>query len=230
MNIDILNWRMEISVERIFWNDTHLQDNYDAAAHRWHAAIQRMGTVGAYEQLWADLLADGTLANVPQEATILDGGIGTGALCNALMPALPDADWHGIDLSPKMLEEATFNSVYPLTVQKASISELPYPDAHFDMVMSAHVVEHLAQPLAGIREMLRVLKVGQPFVLVATRRCLWTQMLSLRWNFSPLHERQVCEWLRMSGAEAIAVRKLNPDSSRTPQGHISLVYTGVKST
>ncbi|MEL6524517.1 MAG: class I SAM-dependent methyltransferase [Chloroflexota bacterium] len=231
MEISILNWR--ISVERVFWSERRLQDSYDEAAARWQDAIQRTGTIEAYDWLWDALRRDGVLDSIPHDGTILDAGLGTGALSHALMPALPSVAWHGIDLSAGMLEEAGARSPYPMVLEQASITDLPYSDDTFDCVMTAHVVEHLETPLAGIRELLRVLKAGQPFVLIATRRCLWTQALSLRWNFSPLAEADVCRWLYESGADNVNVRKLLSADTAQPHflsdnAHISLVYTGVK--
>jgi 2-polyprenyl-3-methyl-5-hydroxy-6-metoxy-1,4-benzoquinol methylase len=37
---------------------------------------------------------------------------------------------------------------------------LPYPDEHFDLVVSMDVIEHVLEPVAWTREVLRVLKPG----------------------------------------------------------------------
>jgi SAM-dependent methyltransferase len=39
-------------------------------------------------------------------------------------------------------------------------SSLPYPDEHFDLVVSMDVIEHVLEPVAWTREVLRVLKPG----------------------------------------------------------------------
>jgi ubiquinone/menaquinone biosynthesis C-methylase UbiE len=42
--------------------------------------------------------------------------------------------------------------------KQASIYDIPYPDNYFDYVCSAHVIEHLKDPLKAVIEMARVAK------------------------------------------------------------------------
>lgn len=221
MQIQILNW--QLSLKRVFIDDKQLAQRYDSAAASWERSIGRLGTTSAYIKLFERLHADAQLPINPEK--ILDAGLGTGALCAALAQHLPDSQYIGLDISSAMLAEAAATMPVTLECDQGSISAMPYADNSFDYVISAHVVEHLPQPATGINELLRVLKPGQPFVLVATRRCPASTLLSLRWNFAPLLPWRVERWLRAAGAEAITMQPLR---TQPHLSYMSTVYTGKK--
>ena len=52
------------------------------------------------------------------------------------------------------------------------IRRLPFADESFDTVIFAHVLEHLADPVETLREMVRVLKPGAPLIGSVTRKGL----------------------------------------------------------
>jgi ubiquinone/menaquinone biosynthesis C-methylase UbiE len=51
-----------------------------------------------------------------------------------------------------------------------SILEMPFPDAHFDIVVSSEVIEHTPNPEQAIKEIYRVLKPGGVMVLSTPNR------------------------------------------------------------
>jgi ubiquinone/menaquinone biosynthesis C-methylase UbiE len=53
------------------------------------------------------------------------------------------------------------------------MQQLPYPSNQFDLVMSAHTLEHLAAPETGLGEMLRVVKPGGLILVLVPNRSLW---------------------------------------------------------
>jgi len=54
-----------------------------------------------------------------------------------------------------------------VAIERGDLTAMPFPDAHFDAVVSAHAIDHLgAQTELGLREILRVLKPGGRFLLV----------------------------------------------------------------
>lgn len=223
MELNIFNWRL--SIQRVFHDEATLAAMYSAAAPRWGRSIDRMGYLRAYDALFARLTAGGLLSNLSAEAVILDAGIGTGEFAAALQQYRPLAGWHGIDISPDMLRVARQRLGGVGCFRQANLVDIPYNDASFDLVLSAHALEHLEQPEAGMRELLRVLKPGQPFVIVATRPCPVTRLLSLRWNFRPMPVAFVCEALERAGAECIDVQPLMP---RRFMAYMSVVYSGIR--
>ena len=66
--------------------------------------------------------------------SILDVGCGDGALTNRLAD---DWDVTGVDMSAAALEHVQTAAV------QASATELPFPDASFDLVLSTEMLEHL---------------------------------------------------------------------------------------
>lgn len=46
---------------------------------------------------------------------------------------------------------------------------LPLKEHTFDLVMSAHMLEHLSNPMQGLQEMVRVVRLGAPLILAVTR-------------------------------------------------------------
>ena len=88
---------------------------------------------------------------------VLDAGAGTGGLSRELAAALPAVRPVLVDLSPAMLAEAA-DLHDPRAI--ANLDALPFPNAQFDVVMAAWVIETVDDPRAVIRELLRVLRPG----------------------------------------------------------------------
>ena len=108
------------------------------------------------------------------------------------------------------------------TLRRADVRDLPYEDSTFDLVMSAHVLEHLANPAIAVAEMLRVLKPGATLLLIVTRWGLLGFAVHLLWRVYGIREKDVARWLRGQGAHEVRVRSLGgPPWCR----HMSLACT-----
>lgn len=147
---------------------------YDDAAWLWHSIVSLLGYNHAYKDLFDALAADGWLRGLAHGAKALDGGIGTAALSIALAKTMPCVrEIHGIDIAPRMLararDELQLLARPDLTTQlhHGDVDQLPYPACEFDMVMSAHLLEHSSDPSETVRQMVRVLRVGGPFLMLA---------------------------------------------------------------
>jgi len=86
---------------------------------------------------------------------VLEVGCGTGLLLERLAKTARHAE--GVDLSPGMLSKARERG---LIVQEASATELPYPDAHFDVACSFKVLAHVPAIGKALCEMARVVRPG----------------------------------------------------------------------
>jgi SAM-dependent methyltransferase len=95
-----------------------------------------------------------------QKGTILDVGCGTGRLLTQLSAA--SYQRYGIDVSLGMIRQANLKDSSVQCIQ-ASATQIPHGDESFDIVFSAAVLHHIADPEAvaqAIAEMVRVTKVG----------------------------------------------------------------------
>src|SRR5215510_9308192 len=95
---------------------------------------------------------------------LLDCGCGPGSITVDLAHAVAPGQAIGIDLRGDALAQgralARERGIANLTFETASVYQLPYPDASFDAAFACAVLQHLAAPLAALKEMRRVLQPG----------------------------------------------------------------------
>lgn len=97
---------------------------------------------------------------------ILDIGTGPGHLLLAMRKAFPDALLVGIDISRTMITQAQRNiEIYGkkdsrIEIRLAGANALPFADATFDRVVSTLSLHHWKEPIRGLSEAYRVLKVN----------------------------------------------------------------------
>ena len=94
--------------------------------------------------------------------TVLDVACGPGLLTCAFASVVRHAV--GIDITPAMLQQARKaqqqHGLENVTWQLGDVSSLPFPDKHFSIVACRFVFHHLLEPLAVLKEMKRVCKLG----------------------------------------------------------------------
>ena len=100
-----------------------------------------------------------------EQSRILDVGTGTGRISVPLLER--GADLIGCDISSNMLSR--LKDKFPSArIAKADASLLPFPEAHFDVVLTVHVM-HLIPPWReALREYMRVLKPRGKYLNVRT--------------------------------------------------------------
>ena len=130
----------------------------------WVARAYDRGVQAAFRDLFP-LLAAEVMPTLAQARRILDAGCGPGQFTIAAAEALPGAELCGIDLAPTMIALArTHATASPasarLRFEVADVAHLPFPDASFDAVMSTGSIKHWPDPVAGLREIHRVLVPG----------------------------------------------------------------------
>jgi ubiquinone/menaquinone biosynthesis C-methylase UbiE len=90
-----------------------------------------------------------------KDKDVLECGCGTGLLLERIATFAHHAT--GIDLSPGMLEKAHARG---LDVREASVTEIPFPDASFDVTCSFKVLAHVEAIERALAEMARVTRPG----------------------------------------------------------------------
>jgi len=109
------------------------------------------------------------LAAPRSDECLLDAGCGTGMMALRIATRYPDYKLHGIDLSPKMIATARRDAEtqgLAVDFRVGSITDLPYPDAFFDVVITNIMYHHLdlAEKRRAVSEITRVLKPGGRYV------------------------------------------------------------------
>lgn len=122
---------------------------------------------GAYERYLAsafrpwvnDLIA---FAGVKAGERLLDVGCGTGIVARSAAPVVgASGKVVGIDLNADMLRVARAVSGRPeVEWRQGNAAELPFSPGSFDVVLSHQAVQFFSDPVAGLREMRRVLAPG----------------------------------------------------------------------
>ncbi len=193
----------------------------DRYTHGHHASV-----VGQHARRTAERDAAYLLPRLQPGMRLLDVGCGPGTITAGLARAVAPGEAIGIEVVPEVLvqarEHAAAEGVTNLRFEEASVYELPYADASFDVVHAHQVLQHLTRQEDAAREVLRVLKPGGVF---AVRDADYATMIA--WPRS----RQLDRWLEVyhqvatrNGAEADAGRRLG--AWLRAAGFVDLVTTG----
>lgn len=98
---------------------------------------------------------------------LLDVGCGTGFLIDNLA-AKKDAEYHGLDLSEKMIEVAESKNIKNAHFKQGLADCLPYEDNSFDVVTCIQSFHHYPDSDKAMKEAYRVLKPGGLYLLSDT--------------------------------------------------------------
>src|SRR6056297_108687 len=192
----------EVLISRRPLSTTDLASRYDAVSGKWARTARRFRLNAAYcEPIVASRVVT-DLMQVEQRARILDCGVGNGSLSIALASLMTGpADFHAVDTSAELLVQAKSlmqHAGLDPHLQQADVMSLPYEDQSFDVVMAAHVLEHLPDPQRALAEMVRVLKPGGMVFLCVTRPSLFGALVQLLWRTWAITEQQGIAWLNAS--------------------------------
>jgi len=112
-------------------------------------------------------LNDLILKNVPGSHTVVDLGCGTGDLLSPLKKKYTVVI--GVDKSPKMLEEARKQFSLPgekIDLRIGEIEHLPLRDNEANTAIINMVLHHLPDPVSAFKEINRILKKRNSFIIV----------------------------------------------------------------
>ncbi|HET9410247.1 MAG TPA: class I SAM-dependent methyltransferase [Candidatus Dormibacteraeota bacterium] len=142
-----------------------------------HHDVDRFGEwAPTYEQHWMQRRIMGPVqetvlelasAQVPQPASILDIGCGTGRLLRAAAARFPGARLDGVDAAEGMVKqaEASLPPGLQIRFQQATAESLPFSDAAFDLVFSTMTFHHWSDQQKAVGEVKRVLAPGGRWLL-----------------------------------------------------------------
>jgi len=126
---------------------THGQHESVFRSHRWRTA----GNSAAY-----------LLPHIKAGDSVLDVGCGTGTITAGLAVAAAPGRLSAVDSSAEALEQAraTMSGRDDVTYHLGDVHQLDFPDGAFDVVHAHQVLQHVADPVAALREMRRVTRPG----------------------------------------------------------------------
>ena len=142
----------------------------------------------------------------------LDVGIGNGIFSIPLSGRVKEI--HGVEISPKMLEECRKNIAKAgsgnIYLYERSAADLPFENAFFDTVFSYSTLLLVRRIDVALKEIVRVLKPGAIAVLDITNRCnlsqrYWNKYYVVRghWGIHSFGLREVERKFRGLGMEVI---------------------------
>jgi ubiquinone/menaquinone biosynthesis C-methylase UbiE len=138
----------------------------------WYDLTVWLMTLGR-ERVYRERLVD--LAHLTSGESVLDVGCGTGTLAIVSKRRVgPTGTVHGIDASLAMIaraREKAKKAGVEVLFKQGVVEALPFPDAHFDVVLSTLMLHHLPRKLREqcAREVRRVLKPGGRVLVVDFR-------------------------------------------------------------
>jgi ubiquinone/menaquinone biosynthesis C-methylase UbiE len=109
---------------------------------------------------------------VPKNAAILDVGYGGGRTVQRLAALAPEGKVVGLDYSAASVAVSRDTNALEIEagrvqIEQGSVAALPFPDRTFDVVTAVETHYYWPELPANVREVLRVLKPGGTFALIA---------------------------------------------------------------
>ena len=145
---DEIPWAVKYAIEA---EHLRIARHFDHTAHHYAPTIPV-----------ADGRAQAILGALGDARRVLDAGCGKGRYAALIKQQHPAVRVDAVDISAEMLRYVPVG----IETQVASIQDLPYPDASFELVYCVEALEHVSNPAAAIAEMTRVLVPGGRLVII----------------------------------------------------------------
>ena len=106
----------------------------------------------------------------PPSGLVLDGGTGTARIPILMVKENPNLHIIGIDLSSNMLKLGETNIIDAdvagnISLHLVDAKQPPFPDNHFDMVITNTVIHHIPDPMPFLKEVNRVVKTNAAILI-----------------------------------------------------------------
>jgi SAM-dependent methyltransferase len=141
---------------------------------------------------------------------LLDVGFGGGLLIELALPHTPDGFIAGIEISQPMLRRALRTFQDPiregrLQLLEGSVSAIPYPEQRFDKAITINTLHFWPDPIAGCREVCRVLKPGGTLVLAVRPKAYLERIRFTRHGFAAFDEGELRALMTGAGFDDVRI-------------------------
>lgn len=158
----------------------------NALHQAWDQAGEALNTIPVAGERARYAAAIKPLLDLPKTTRILEAGCGSGRILRALA-ALGYRRLVGLEISFERLTEVT--CLGPSSTHLVCSSEVPFASKAFDAVVSAAVIEHVADPGDWLKELTRVTRSGGLISIVTdTYMWRWLKRLELYHSIQPLDD------------------------------------------
>ncbi len=199
---------------------SELDLKYDAAAPAWADKMRLLGYYDAY----LGFLASQTF-RASTGTRVMDIGCGTGTFADAWVAIQgPDQAITLLDPSKEMLSRAEAalkrRSAVSTLIQKTL--EVFEPEAPFDCLLAAHVIEHQSDPLPTLACMRKVIRPDGTLWLIVSKPHWCNAIIWLQWRHKAYRPQEVGEYLAKTGWEIEAEYAFpTGPPSRTSWGYLA---------
>jgi ubiquinone/menaquinone biosynthesis C-methylase UbiE len=143
---------------------------------------------------------------------VLDIGFGGGLMLRQALERLPQGHAAGIDVSEPMvtLARRSFKrelAAGRLDVQLGSVSAIPYETGAFDAAAAVNTLHFWPDPLAGLRDVWRVLRPGGRLVVVLRPKAYLTSIDFTSHGFTAYEDAELREVLDRAGFVTVAIEQ-----------------------
>ena len=168
-----------------------LTARYEAAAPSWGRRLAQLGFPAAYRAIMAEALRRCPLPEGPLAA--LDLGAGDGAFSEPLADLIgPRVSLTLVDRSPAMLRAAEAR-LGPARARMivGDMAGLDLPEGSQDIVLAAHLLEHLPDAVTALARMRALLKPGGLLILAVSRPHWCSHLVWLGWRHRRFREAEM---------------------------------------
>jgi ubiquinone/menaquinone biosynthesis C-methylase UbiE len=175
-----------------------LAARYEAAAPDWGARLQRLGFPAAYRAIMAEALH--RLPPPPGPLRAIDLGSGDGAFAEALLHRLgARLALTLLDPSPAMLRAAEVRlGPGRARLVVGELSKTPL-DGGQDIVLAAHLLEHMPDPGDALARMAALLRPGGLLILAVSRPHWCSRLVWLAWRHRRFRKAELLGLLAAAG-------------------------------
>jgi demethylmenaquinone methyltransferase/2-methoxy-6-polyprenyl-1,4-benzoquinol methylase len=186
--------RWQLSIKQLHFDTEALMSAYSERASGWQRTIRRFGMERSYRKLWVNLPI-----RFKEKSRVLDMGAGTGALAESFKMSYPLSDITLLDLNEQMLEQAHENLRFTVKLVHANAVTYQPRDGRFDILMCAHLIEHLDCPSKVFEGWKACLDEDSYVVLVVTRNTWYNRLLQFNWNLNIFRHSLIEKEFKKSG-------------------------------